>query len=232
MKATCPNCNHIWSIPKAYGGYSIKCPRCKTDFQCPEPQSIAGYIVVCIVSAALAGVIGFGSGALLTRKSREETKATIAKIKAKAEQDLKDSKSQVQALQTELNTVKNYANRQIQVLKEEQNRVQNHEASTERYDTTSHKDAVDDDKSIMAQIIAHDFIKSQLKSPSTADFPWFAHRISRSEDERQVYKVVSHVDSQNSFGAEIRTQFWVELRYLGGDDYDSNNWEIISWSTY
>ena len=223
MKTACPNCDYVWSIPKEYGGFPIKCPKCKADFQCPEPQPITGYILTCIVSGALAGIIGFGCGALLTRTSREEAEATITTIKAKADKEVEDAKKQIQALRKELR------------------KLQSGESVTERYPTTSHKNTTDmdkyiraqkEDKSTMAQIIAHDFIKTQLKSPSTADFPWFAHRISRSKDEDQVYTVISHVDSQNSFGAEIRTKFWIKLRYLGGEASDTRNWEIISWSTY
>ena len=61
----------------------------------------------------------------------------------------------------------------------------------------------------MAYSYAEDFVKKQLKSPSTAKFP-------RAVEERNGhiiilgnnrYAINSWVDSQNSFGATIRTRF-------------------------
>ena len=40
------------------------------------------------------------------------------------------------------------------------------------------------------------------------------------------YKVVSYVDSQNSFGAQIRSEYSVILSYNGGDWADINNWTL------
>lgn len=63
-----------------------------------------------------------------------------------------------------------------------------------------------------------DHVKSRLKAPATADFP-NPYRddapvtIQRLRDSR--YRVVSVVDAQNSFGANIRTGFVCEARYLG-----------------
>lgn len=50
------------------------------------------------------------------------------------------------------------------------------------------------------------FVKKRLKSPSTADFPFGGHRdVKPLGDDR--YLVESYVDSQNSFGARVRTNF-------------------------
>lgn len=46
-------------------------------------------------------------------------------------------------------------------------------------------------------------VKSRLKSPSTADFGWVA--FEPAGDDR--WETRSHVDSQNSFGATVRTEF-------------------------
>lgn len=51
-----------------------------------------------------------------------------------------------------------------------------------------------------------EFVKQRLKSPTTADFPFGGHRdVQALGDDR--YLVKSYVDSQNSFGAQVRTQF-------------------------
>lgn len=48
---------------------------------------------------------------------------------------------------------------------------------------------------------------SRLRSPSTADYP-FGHVASVTPDgASNRYRLVSHVDSQNGFGATIRTRF-------------------------
>lgn len=51
-----------------------------------------------------------------------------------------------------------------------------------------------------------EFVKQRLKSPVTADFPFGGHRdVEALGDNR--YLVNSYVDSQNSFGAQVRTRF-------------------------
>ncbi len=51
-----------------------------------------------------------------------------------------------------------------------------------------------------------EFVRQRLKSPSTAEFPFGGHRdVTALGDSR--YLVESYVDSQNSFGATLRTRF-------------------------
>lgn len=64
---------------------------------------------------------------------------------------------------------------------------------------------------IAAQVMSQNFIKQHLKSPASADFP--------IQTNRAIYKgnclhlIESYVDSQNGFGALIRSQTFVQLRY-------------------
>ena len=75
-----------------------------------------------------------------------------------------------------------------------------------------------------AFIIAQSYVKSALKSPSTADFPTFDYSVQKiSEDE---FKITSYVDSQNSFGAEVRTSWTAITLYVGGDWADQRNWVL------
>lgn len=56
-------------------------------------------------------------------------------------------------------------------------------------------------------------VEASLKSPATADFPVCnENRIIREGDR---YIVTSYVDSQNSFGAQVRTPFQVYLQKTG-----------------
>lgn len=67
------------------------------------------------------------------------------------------------------------------------------------------------------------FVERSLKAPSTAKFPFGgAHRDVKylGNDE---YEVNSYVDSQNSFGAMIRTKFKLIIKELKAE----NKWQLI-----
>lgn len=60
----------------------------------------------------------------------------------------------------------------------------------------------------MAYSCAEDFVEKQLKSPSTAKYPKVMEKDNHiTELGNNRYKINSWVDSQNSFGATIRTRF-------------------------
>ena len=56
-----------------------------------------------------------------------------------------------------------------------------------------------------ALVCAHDFVKGQLKSPSTAEFEGGEEGVIQVNDT--VFTVKGTVDSQNSFGAMLRANF-------------------------
>ena len=64
---------------------------------------------------------------------------------------------------------------------------------------------------------AEQFVEKQLKSPSTAEFPGISEKNSHitkiTEDK---YKIDSWVDSQNGFGAQIRTNFSCTIIFKDG----------------
>jgi hypothetical protein len=65
---------------------------------------------------------------------------------------------------------------------------------------------------ISAYVEAQDYVKQALKSPSTAKFPgtdFLVHHFGDNE-----YEVVSYVDSQNSFGAMIRSNWNVQFQMI------------------
>lgn len=79
----------------------------------------------------------------------------------------------------------------------------------------------------------HDFaslakmnVEMMLKAPSTAKF----NTSPVVKEENGVYSISSWVDSENSFGAMIRSQWSVKARYIGGDTEDEigtgANWII------
>lgn len=77
----------------------------------------------------------------------------------------------------------------------------------------------------MATVQSRNFVKMTLKSPSTAKFPRF--EVVASDLGNDTYMISSYVDAQNSFGATIRNSWAVKLRYLGGDDADISNWNLL-----
>jgi len=66
----------------------------------------------------------------------------------------------------------------------------------------------------LACIIAQDFVKQRLKSPKSAEFPP-CRDISIDYLGNKTYEVSGYVDSQNSFGALLRTDYYVRLTDLG-----------------
>lgn len=63
----------------------------------------------------------------------------------------------------------------------------------------------------------HEWIKAQLKAPSTADFtdePW--------DVDGDVYTATGSVDAQNSFGAKLRSRYVCKARDVDG------SWSRIS----
>jgi hypothetical protein len=97
MKAKCTHCKHSFSVPIEFIGETVKCPKCKETVEAPQiPTSpVTNYIVIGIMSAALAGMIGFSCGALLTRTNREETKAKIENIQIDAKREINEAKAKL-----------------------------------------------------------------------------------------------------------------------------------------
>ena len=77
---------------------------------------------------------------------------------------------------------------------------------------------------VMAYSMSQRFVEKQLKSPSTADFPPMNTSdvtVNYQGDCR--HKVWAYVDSQNSFGATIRTKYYMELQ----NDPVSDAWSVL-----
>jgi len=78
-----------------------------------------------------------------------------------------------------------------------------------------------------AFIIAKDFVKNRLKSPSSADFPFDDYR-ANVDTSTNTYVVQSYVDAQNAFGANLRSNWVIKMRYKGGSWADYKNWEVVN----
>jgi hypothetical protein len=68
-----------------------------------------------------------------------------------------------------------------------------------------------------AWVVCKDQVTSQLKSPATAGFPMMSEfNINTSGS---TYTMNAWVDSENGFGAQIRTGFTCKAVHTGGDSY-------------
>lgn len=76
----------------------------------------------------------------------------------------------------------------------------------------------------MAVIASENYVRPLLLSPSTAEFARIKDRSIKLDEE--TYVVSSYVDSQNGFGAMIRTEWKSEIRFLGGDKYEDSSWRL------
>lgn len=81
------------------------------------------------------------------------------------------------------------------------------------------------DESVMGYIMCKRMVEAQLLSPSTADFPFTSDRSFFMGRQRYVYKL--HVDSQNAYGAKVRTNWHCDVQYKGaGESADIYNWTL------
>ena len=75
-----------------------------------------------------------------------------------------------------------------------------------------------------AYVMTEEWVKQRLSSPGSAEFPSSYHK--RQHVERvsgQRYRIESYVDSQNQFGALVRTQFVAEL-----EQPEEDKWRLLS----
>ncbi len=67
------------------------------------------------------------------------------------------------------------------------------------------------------------FVSRSLKAPATAVYPAWTEANCQATHEGDVWTVVSYVDSQNGFGAMIRSDYGVEMRHHPDDD----SWTLL-----
>jgi len=73
-----------------------------------------------------------------------------------------------------------------------------------------------------AYVVCQQFVEDRLKAPVTAEFGGPYSQVTKSLGGGR-FVVDTYVDSQNSFGAMIRTEFSCTVQNTGGD-----NWHLES----
>lgn len=74
---------------------------------------------------------------------------------------------------------------------------------------------------ISAFVMSQKFVKQKLTSPGSAKFPLSQEAKIKNLDAN-TWLVTAHVDSQNGFGAMIRTRYQAKLKYLGAE-----KWQLL-----
>jgi hypothetical protein len=72
---------------------------------------------------------------------------------------------------------------------------------------------------LAAWAITKQFVEKRLKSPSSADWGWQSYNKCVSHLGNGRYQVKAWVDSQNSFGAKVRTHFVAIVSWRSGDSW-------------
>jgi len=83
------------------------------------------------------------------------------------------------------------------------------------HDTNGGKSKPDN---ISAFVMSKEFVKEQLRAPSTADFPWYEKSFVTDLGGGR-FRVSAYVDAQNSFGAKLRSNYTCVLGSTDGDTW-------------
>lgn len=80
---------------------------------------------------------------------------------------------------------------------------------------------------IEVAVMSEQFVRDFLRAPATAGFPMAGDEqyvnVEVVNRGREVFRVTSHVDSENGFGAQIRSPYTAKLRHLGDGE-----WRLMS----
>jgi len=66
-----------------------------------------------------------------------------------------------------------------------------------------------------AQDVCEQFVEKRLKAPATAEFSGE----NTTDLGAGLWRVIGDVDSQNSFGAQIRSRYTCEVQFTGGENW-------------
>jgi hypothetical protein len=81
------------------------------------------------------------------------------------------------------------------------------------------------DLSAAAFVQCKERVGDRLSAPKTADFPLLDFKAW--DMGGGTYVIKSHVDSQNGFGAMLRTNWHCKIQHRGGSSSDPANWRVL-----
>lgn len=77
-----------------------------------------------------------------------------------------------------------------------------------------------------AYVISQQFVRQQLKAPSSAQFPVYNKDMVITNDNKR-FKVKSHVEAKNSFGATVRNKYVCIVTHIEKDQWELNNLQLL-----
>lgn len=83
----------------------------------------------------------------------------------------------------------------------------------------------EEEQKTLAYVYSQLCVKQKLKSPSSAKFPYTDEAEILKEND-STYLIKSYVDSQNSFGAMLRTNYLCEVIIVDEEHYICNNTQL------
>jgi hypothetical protein len=89
----------------------------------------------------------------------------------------------------------------------------------------------EDDLPKLAFYKAQEYVRANLKAPASATFPYYdSGSVTRVAGDQKgaMFDVISYVDSQNSFGAKIRTSFKCSIVRV----YANSSWVLAELKTW
>lgn len=87
-------------------------------------------------------------------------------------------------------------------------------------DTTTNEKYIKGMDKVMANLLCEKNVKKKLKSPSTAEFARITEVSAEQSTDQTKWVIRTHVDSQNSFGATVRSQVVCDVIPKGRDSAD------------
>lgn len=76
---------------------------------------------------------------------------------------------------------------------------------------TSDSEPSQNDWQVESYVTTQQIVKNNLKSPSTADFPWTPGKFAFVQVDETTWQLNSYVDCQNGFGATVRTHYHIRF---------------------
>lgn len=81
---------------------------------------------------------------------------------------------------------------------------------------------------ISAFVMSQEFVRRELKSPKTAEFPYISDAtVTVTPGKKCRFSVASYVDAQNSFGALIRTNYTVDVWTENGLEWNATRAKLF-----
>ena len=75
--------------------------------------------------------------------------------------------------------------------------------------------------------MSQSFVEQRLVSPTTAKFPYIGDAYEVTKIDSVTWRIHSYVDSQNRFGAMVRTSYKAKLMYVGNE-----KWKLLDIKIY